>query len=284
MWLTDYRAQYGLTLEQLGGMIRQAGRRQDPELRVSDILLYRMETDPKFRTVPKLADLIAEACGATARQRDEMVLRKYRGTWKPPRRRKAADRIPYAKPEAEAAQPKPACPVESAKQAFRGARGVVRLSRDGEEQGRYISVSRAALDSRATSDQIIARCYRRYTKDEFKSFGHTFRFAEEWDKMTEAEREADLHRASGGDGYNRRFRTVAVVDRRGQVRIYDSMTQACAAIGMSYYCIHKRLRRAQESPLRACYENNLAILYASDWESMTPDAQTRIWSAIDELG
>lgn len=64
MWITEYREQYGLELEQLGTMIRRAGRRKDPELWVSDTLLYRLETDPNFRTVPKLADLIAEPFGA----------------------------------------------------------------------------------------------------------------------------------------------------------------------------------------------------------------------------
>ena len=83
MWLTDFRAQHGLDLGTLGYCIRVEGLRRNPPLRVSDQLLYMLERLEGFRTVPKLADLIAEVCGATAGQRDALVLERYRGTWTP---------------------------------------------------------------------------------------------------------------------------------------------------------------------------------------------------------
>lgn len=198
MWLTDYRAQYRLTLEQLGSMIRRVGRRKDPALWVSDLLIYRLETDPKFRTVPKLADLIAEVCGATAQQRDAMVLERYRGGWKPPRRRKAVKPVPYEKPNAAAPPKGPRCSAKGLTHGpnnpFPGARAVVKIDRKGEVVARYASCNRAALQNSLREDQISSRCHRKGKSDEFRLTGFTFRFAEEWDGMTAEEQRADISR------------------------------------------------------------------------------------------
>lgn len=287
MWLTDYRAQYGLTLEQLGSMIRRAGRREEPELWVSDLLLYRLETDPKFRTVPKLADLIAETCGATAQQRDALVLEKYRGTWKPPKRRKPVDRVPYEKPKPVAPPPKkPRCAAEP-KPVPRTAHEVVRLNREGQELGRYASVSRAALNSLATSDQIISRCARRYKTDEFKAFGYSFRYAEEWDRMTEAEREADLGKTDGVKGTrggDRRNRMVTVIDSKGRAVTYDSVGLAAVNAGLGYSAAYKRLSRAKDRPIHADRFKGLTLMYTSDWVDLTPEERDLIWREDIELG
>lgn len=83
MFITDFRRAHDLTVEELGFYIRQLGARQDPPLRVSDILLENLERKRDYVTVPVLANLIAEACRATPAQRDTIVLEKYRGTWTP---------------------------------------------------------------------------------------------------------------------------------------------------------------------------------------------------------
>lgn len=289
MWITDLRAQYGIDLEQLGMQIRRLGAKQDPPLRVSDILLYRLETDPKFRTVPKLADLIAEACGATAQQRDALVLEKYRGTWKPPRRRKAVKAVPYEKSSAVEPPKKTRCDAKPVPQkpALKVAHEVVRLNREGEELGRYASVSRAAINTKATSDQIISRCMRRYTLDEFKSYGYTYRYAEEWDRMSGTERAADLHRNDGvrgtrGGGRNNRM--VTVIDRGGHTVNYESVGIAAANVGLTYAAAIKRLRKAQDRPIHADRYKDLTIMYTSDWEALTPEAQRQIWRHEVELG
>lgn len=289
MWLTDYRAQYGLTLEQLGSMIRRAGRRKDPELWCSDLLLYRLETDPKFRTVPKLADLIAEVCGATAQQRDELVLERYRGKWKPPRRRKQVKAAPYEKPKAVEPPKKTRCPAEFVPQkpALKVAHEVVRLNRDGQELGRYASVSRASLNSLATSDQIISRCARRYTLDEFKAFGYTFRYAEEWDCMTEDERRKDLARTDnikGDRGGNRRSQMVTVIDSKGHAVDYDNVAIAAVNVGLGYAAAYKRLRRAQDRPIHADRTKGLTLMYTRDWLDLTPEERDLIWREDVELG
>lgn len=287
MWITEFREQFGLDLEQLGAQIRRVGARKDPPLRVSDILLYRLETDPKFRTVPALADLIAEACGATAQQRDALVLPKHRGTWKPPRRRETVRPRAAAAPAPPPEPPKvPQKPYT--KPALKVAHVVVRLNREGEELGRYASVSRAALDSLATTDQIISRCMRRYTLDEFKAYGYTYRYAEEWDRMSGAERAADLSRndgvrgTRGGSGRNNRM--VTVIDRGGHAVNYESVGIAAANVGLTYAAAIKRLRKAQDRPIHADRYKDLTIMYTRDWEALTPEAQWQIWRREVELG
>lgn len=270
MWLAEYRDQYGLTLNELGGMIRRAGRRKTPRLWLSDELLYNLETDPKFRTVPKLADLIAEACGATAKQRDELVLEQHRGTWKPTR----------ATPEIERKRGK----AESALDAERklpGERPVVKLSRSGEEAGRYRSVVVAAMHNGMTEQRVGNRCRRSMRKDEFKVLGFTFRFADEWDRMTDAERREDLFRLQGargrqgGDHYKY---GVVLVNRAGSVIRHKSMRDAAAVVGLRYATFAHRLERTKDRSMDRCYAwvNGYKVLYAHVWDALPEASQARI--------
>lgn len=276
MWLTDYRAQYGLTQEQLGGMIRQAGRRRDPELRVSDILLYRLETDPKFRTVPKLADLIAETCGANAQQRDELVLEQYRGTWKPPRRRKPKAGIPYAKPSAITPPKGPRCSakglIHGPNNPFPGARAVVKIDRKGAVVARYASCNRAAMQNSLREDQISSRCHRKGKTDEFRLMGFTFRFAEEWDDMTAEEQRADISRFAGvklGRGGTHGSRMVTVVDRHKRAQTYESMRLAAEGTGVRYCILQARLFKAQERRPPVAVLNGLRFMFTTTWDNLT---------------
>ena len=184
MWITDYREQYRLELSQLGALIRRAGRRKEPQLRVSDVLLERLETEPSFRTVPALADLIAEACGATAKQRDALVLEKYRGTWKPTRVKPEIEHRAAAAPIQAPAQRGAKGLTHGGRSKFANAREVVKLNRAGVELGRYRSCNYAAVQNGITESRVTDRCHRGYKSDEFKYMGFTFRFAEEWDKMS----------------------------------------------------------------------------------------------------
>ncbi len=291
MWLTDYRAQYGLTLEQLGGMIRQAGRRRDPELRVSDVLLYRLETDPKFRTVPKLADLIAEACGATAQQRDAMVLERYRGTWKPPRRRKAVKPVPYEKPSAAAPPKGPRCSAKGLTHGpnnpFPGARAVVKIDRKGAVVARYASCNRAALQNSLREDQISSRCHRKGRTDEFRLMGFTFRFAEEWDNMTAEAQRADISRFAGvklGRGGTHGSHMVTVVDRHQHAQTYESMRLAAEGTGVRYCILQARLFKAQERALPVTVLNGLRFMFTTTWDNLTASEWEQMWRLEDELG
>lgn len=180
MWLEDFRWAHGLTLEELGAYIRRLGRKKHPEITVSDILLERLEGEPKFRTVPAIADLIAEACGATAQQRDRLVLEKDRGTWKPKPGRK-----PTPKPKA--------APVEEPEPKNYGHHHpVVAVDRAGFAVMRFAGVKNAAARCGVSHKMVYSRCLRQLGRDEFRALGFTFRYAEEWDRMTDAERRADV--------------------------------------------------------------------------------------------
>ena len=189
MWLEDFRRAHGLTLEELGAYIRRLGRKKHPEITVSDILLERLEGEPKFRTVPAIADLIAEACGATAQQRDRLVLEKDRGTWKPK---------PGRKPT-----PKPKAPVEEEPEPKNDGHHhpVVAVDRAGFAVMRFVGVKNAAARCGVSHKMVYSRCLRQLGRDEFRALGFTFRYAEEWDRMTDAERRADVAwRRNAGDG------------------------------------------------------------------------------------
>lgn len=291
MWLTDYRAQYGLTLEQLGSMIRRTGRRKDPELWVSDLLIYRLETDPKFRTVPKLANLIAEACGATAKQRDALVLERYRGTWKPPRRQKATKGIQYEKPSA-ITPPKGSCCTarglnHGPNNPFPGAREVVKIDRKGAVVARYASCNRAAVQNALREDQISSRCHRKGKTDEFRFMGFTFRFAEEWDNMTAEEQRADISRFAGvklGRGGTHGSHMVTVVDRHKHAQTYESMRLAAEGTGVRYCILQARLFKAQERRPPVAVLNGLRFMFTVDWDNLTPLEWEQMWRFEDELG
>lgn len=291
MWLTDYRAQYGLTLEQLGSMIRRTGRRKDPELWVSDLLIYRLESDPKFRTVPKLADLIAEVCGANVQQRDAMVLERYRGTWKPPRRRKAVKPVPYDKPATIDPPEKTRCSakglIHGPNNPFPGARAVVKIDRKGDVVARYASCNRAALQNSLREDQISSRCHRKGKTDEFRLTGFTFRFAEEWDNMTAEEQRADISRFAGvklGRGGTHGSHMVTVVDRHQHAQTYESMRLAAEGTGVRYSILQARLFKAQERRPPVAVLNGLRFMFTTAWDNMTALEWEQMWRLEDELG
>ena len=180
MWLEDFRRAHGLTLEELGAHIRRQGKKRHPPITVSDTLLERLEGEPKFRTVPAIADLIAEACGATAEQRDRLVLEKHRGTWKPKPGRKPALKLK--------------APVEEEPEMENDgtSRPVVAVDRAGFVVFRFVSVKNAAARCGTSPHAVYERCLRRLVNNEFSKLGFTFRYAEEWDDMTEAQRRARL--------------------------------------------------------------------------------------------
>lgn len=191
MWITEYREEHGLSLEALGKAMRRAGAKLEPPVKVSDILLERLELEPKFRTVPRIADLIADVCGATAEQRDELVLEQYKGTWKPSKRVKSLEfRVERKKTGGtEEDQDKPS-------RAENSRRPVVAVDRAGFALFRFASVHNAAARCGVTHKAVYPRCMRRLGRDEFALLGFTFRYADEWDAMTDAQRRADVQGTS----------------------------------------------------------------------------------------
>ncbi len=278
MWITEYREKYGLTVAQLGAMIRRAGRRKDPELWVSDILLERLEREPNFRTVPKLADLIAEACGATARQRDALVLEKHRGTWKRSRAKPEIERRRNQPPEPKPTRAQgPEAAVARIPPA--GSRAVVKIDRNGEELGRFRSCGVAGA-TLGISDRLVAeRCNRRYRFDEFTSFGYTFRFAEDWDRMTEAQRQADIARNAGKRaprGGTHGAQMVTVIGRHGQIRDFDSIKEAAEACKVGYALLQRMLFMTWSRALPVAEIDGVRFAYTAKWDELDAKVKARM--------
>lgn len=272
MWLTEFREQWGLSIELLGTLIRRYAARRDPKLRVSDTLLERLETEANFRTVPKLADLIAQACGATAAQRDEMVLERFRGR-------------PYQS-KAKAGEP----PVIALLNQARGGstrigppkpapephtRPVVMIDKDGNELLRYRSIVSAVEDTGICKEAILSRINRTKQMDEFEGYGASFRLAEEWDRMTEAQRKADARRTippgPQGRGGARRFRAVTVIDLKGgQVSHYNSMNAAAEGTGFTAGTLSRRASEFDPAHIQPICGNYIAIR-TEDWKRLPPE-------------
>lgn len=296
MWLEDFRRAHGLTLEELGAYIRRLGRKKHPEITVSDILLERLEGEPKFRTVPAIADLIAEACGATAQQRDRLVLEKDRGTWKPKPGRK-----PAPKPKAAIVEEEPEPKNDGHHHP------VVAVDRAGFAVMRFAGVKNAAARCGVSHKMVYSRCLRQLGRDEFRALGFTFRYAEEWDRMTDAERRADVagrtpsdpaSRATslkeGGSGETGETkettssdktrhvhyqRGVVAVDRQGhEVARWDMVKHARLDTGVAESTISKSiLGKRNATYVRGV---NLAFIAAEEWDDMT-EAQRQARLGLD---
>lgn len=282
MWLTEFREKWGLSIELLGTLIRRYAARRDPKLRVSDTLLERLETEANFRTVPKLADVIALACGATAAQRDEMVLERFRGR-------------PY-QPRAKAGEP----PVIALLEQARGGGGqirppkpapephtrpVVMIDRDGNELLRYRSIVSAVEDTGICKEAILSRINRTKQMDEFEGYGVSFRLAEEWDRMTEAQRKADAQRTKppkpgearrpGKRGGTRTLKAVTVVDPDdGQVFCYDSVRAAAEATGFTEGTLSKRV--SAFDPLHIRPIGGYIWMSNEDWKRLPPELREKL--------
>ena len=157
----------------LAGCVRNAGAG------CSAALIEILEAGGTTR--PGIAGKIAEICGATARQRDMIVPKKYRGTWTPPDKGKA---FKYAA-EAEHAKKGTLSP---------NARPVVQISINGEVLARFDSIEEAAQRMGCLPKSVRTRCRRKLNEqtNEFISFDCTWRFRDEWDGMSDEEKMEDI--------------------------------------------------------------------------------------------
>lgn len=269
MWLSDFRKQFGLELETLGYYIRQEGQKRDPALRVSDELLYKLETLEGFRTVPKLADLIAEVCGATAEQRDQLVLEQYRGTWKPKKGARAQPTM--AAPAPPLQKPREGRKGPTAAEARR--KPVVCVDRLGDVLARYVSIENAAAETGLSRDAIAVRVSRKITANEFQLCGTTFRFEEEWKTMGPQQRIKDAQRTMNGRSINGmcRARPVTVITPKGQVLQYNSVLAAATATGQEPGSVATRCQ--MNTPMRNRNLGGNLYLYTEKWNAMSAEAR-----------
>lgn len=274
MWLQTFREEMGLSLDQLGAAIRKLGAQERPPLGCSDELLHRLEVDRNFRTVPAIANLIASACGATAEQRDRLVLKHYRGQWTPTGEAKIKIR-----PEVKAPTP----------DRHLRYRPVVAIDKSGNIAMRYSSVTNAAANFGVNKETVSARCRGIIEGNEFALLDFTFRYADAWEAMSRERRRLDALRArltptkplppetsyakdqrkSPGAG-----RPVVVIDLQSREHRYSAMAYAHLATGISDKVIREWVRRDRmEWPY--CM-NRYAIIYAEIWDAMSAE-ERRAW-------
>lgn len=135
-------------------------------------------------THPRIANQIAIVTGVSPALRDKMVHKNYRGGWEPPR----------PKRRSEHKKPTPPLAIDVIPDH---ARRVVAIDISGKEIGRFESEREAANAAGCTQTTVSNRCNRVTSAGtgEFRFFDCTWRFAEEWDAMTEFERAADIENA-----------------------------------------------------------------------------------------
>ena len=164
-WVKEYREKRGWSKKKFADM--------GP---CSETLIGIIEhPDGKGITHPLIANRIAEICGATAKQRDELVHKIHHGTWQPTGK---PVKLGANRPNnASAAIP------------------VVKIDRNGNVLARYANMTFAGKVNCVYETKIAQYCRKQQPKnrDEFEVFGgFTFRFAHEWDNMTKAEQIRDI--------------------------------------------------------------------------------------------
>lgn len=278
MWITEFRQAHGLTLEELGRAIRYVGRHKDPPLRVSDILLENLEMRRGYRTVPALANLIAEVCGATAMQRDALVLPCCRGTWTPTGESLIAMALQSARRSREQSEKQsPGAPDrESAKKArvvdpMRGQiRAVVQIDRQGNVLARFPNMVAAGAAMAMDPETVRKRCLGQMKRDEFQSSGTTVRFADEWSAMTVRERTEAVRKAASSPANDVTYgRPVVVIDKNGNSWRFPAATSAARMTGDSLPAICHRLKGGWK---RSIFNSRgFAYCYAEEWDAMSEE-------------
>ena len=185
MWIEDYRKQYGLEVDDMARRVNLAGRKMVPPLEgtVTDTLIHILEISKVPRTHPRIADAIAMACKATPEQRDSIVAEKHRGTWKPSDDDYNLDSVPTTRTEPD--------------YRFGTPRPVVQIDNHGYIIRRFSSIRAATAYTGVSKDAITARC-KHESANELARVSYTFRYADEWDKMSRVEKLKDLGVDIGG--------------------------------------------------------------------------------------
>lgn len=165
-WIEEFRlncrganGKRGIDRGELAAMVRRRGTGCSPKL--IEIL------EAGGATIPVIADKIALVCGATDAQYDEIVLDKYKGKRIRRRSRRPPQKEKYLSPNATA---------------------VVAFDTMGIELERYESINAAAREAGVDAPVVAVRCQHKIVGDEFKTAKRSWRYAEEWDKMSAAQR------------------------------------------------------------------------------------------------
>ncbi len=211
MWITDYRESKELELWQFQQQVNEYGKKMENPLcgTVSGHLIHMLEVDKNAVTHPRIADVIAILCGATSKQRDMIVDKKHWNTFDPSSvNQELLDEInnkPFIK---GVDYHKTSKPKSERKDTSNNKCAVVKLDMSGNTIERYDSITGAAEAENMGYDAVKSRCKRLVKKElgvfkqkngSVSEFKYTFRFANEWDKMTREQKLEDVKRSRAGE-------------------------------------------------------------------------------------
>ena len=200
MWIREYREHMGLELFEFARIVNMYRRYAQLQMNgiISDKLIHMLEVDEMAITHPVLANAIATVCGATQEQRNGIVAPYNKCDWICPsdaETKRLIDRAFYMvmrrMPDEEKSDEGT---NEGPSLAFK-KRPVLKLDRMGNTLESYNSVQSAAIANKLSTKWVRNRC-RKTIKDKRFIFtedrNYTFRYADEWDEMSQAERLADI--------------------------------------------------------------------------------------------
>ena len=278
MWIEEFRKANGYTREQLSRALGKLAHRRGRHTACPPELIYMLETIPGTVTHPGIANLIAEATGATPEQRDSIVHKMHRGKWKPPR---IVPLKPYAPP-----RPKPAPPPPQARKGGNDThkRPCGAVDREGNVIARFESVNAAARAMGVAESTVYNRC-RGATPAERAFFsashrnpggdrpavaadGLTFRYLDA-SGMPMDPRQAMADRTPVRTN---QYKAIVEIDARGRVlRRYESTVQAAEANDIMSYSVYDRCRRKLKRDEFAW--RGVSWRYAQEWDLMDEAAR-----------
>ena len=270
-WIQHYRENVGMSRTQFAKAITyQMGGSGNGALTVSGALIGILEDMNGAVTHPRLADLIARACGATPRQRDKIVAKKHRGTWP------GVDGPQLVRNVWTAGKPVVPSTSDNRDRYAHNNKAVVVLDRMGNEVKRFDSGKAAAAFMGVSSATVYSRCAHAAPMEFTNGSPYTARYIAEWDSLTPSAKAFSIQRAlrmSGTDprtNYTNEKKAVVVVDMRGKERArYTSVAEASTFERTSDTRVSQRCsRHVKREFSRGCVTT---FRFASEWDAMTPE-------------
>lgn len=148
-------------------------------VKCSEATIWNLIFCEGYITHPGIADRISDHLCAASEQRDSIVHPSKRGGY-----------VPLCDREAK---PRRMLPDVGGASVMKE---VVAVDRVGLEVMRFVSIVEAAKKFKTSTEMVSKRCRRKgsASNDEFLAPGVTFRYAAEWDAMSEDERKQDIGR------------------------------------------------------------------------------------------
>lgn len=280
-WIRDFRRSMGLSREGFARAVTyQLGGRGGDALTVTGALIGILEDRNEAVTHPRLADLIAAACGATRKQRDSIVHKKHRGTWPgvdgPRLLRDTRPRTRY-----------PTVPSTSNNRDryAHNNKAVVVLDRMGNEVKRFDSGKAAAAFVGVSSATVYSRCAHAAPMEFTNGSPYTARYIAEWDKLSPSAKAFSIQRAlrlSGKDArtdYSNGKKAVVVLDSRGRERTrYASIAEAATCECTSESRVSQRCNRMVKKEF--AYGNDTTYRFAEEWDTMNDEQRRKDVGAV----